>query len=194
MDSLLNRNSSLLATRGIIAIILGIMVLVWPVSAAVAVVYLLGAFVLVDGVFALFAAFNYRATSKRWWALLIEGALGLAAGLIAFFMPGAAIVALVLLFGAWAVVSGILQIAWAADRSIQASDTWLYMLGGALSVLGGLLIAFMPGIGMLALTYIIGAYAIIFGIAMLAMAMRMRHGKPLFEPRHRMPPTRGHPV
>src|SRR5919205_305641 len=88
MVSTLSRNWWMLALRGVIAVIFGILAFVLPGLTLWALVYLFGAYALVDGIFALVTAFSGRASNDRWWVLLLEGLAGIAAGIIAFIMPG----------------------------------------------------------------------------------------------------------
>ena len=84
MVGALSRNWWMLAVRGVVAVLFGIMAFIWPGLTLWALVFLFGAYVLIDGVFALVSAFTGRDSDDRWWVLLLEGVAGVAAGLIAF--------------------------------------------------------------------------------------------------------------
>jgi uncharacterized membrane protein HdeD (DUF308 family) len=100
----------MLALRGLAAIVFGVLAFVWPDITLFALVLLFGAYMLVDGIFAIVAAVRAAGREARWWLLLIEGVLGVLAGLVAAFWPGLTALALLYFIAAWAIVSGILEI------------------------------------------------------------------------------------
>src|SRR5882762_11385839 len=93
-----------LVLRGIAAIAFGILAFVWPHITLTALVFLFGAYALVDGVFSIFAGFKSHGEYSRWWMLLVGGLLSVAAGVLAFLMPNITALALLILIGAWAIV------------------------------------------------------------------------------------------
>jgi uncharacterized membrane protein HdeD (DUF308 family) len=101
--------------------------------------------------------------SRLRWALGLSGALSVAVGLVILFWPSISLFALTILFGAYMTVSGAFGLAAATDSRMKKQRGWLYV-GSALSIVAGLLVLFWPGIGELALLYVIGAYAITFGV------------------------------
>ena len=161
-----------LVLRGLAAIIFGILAYIWPGITFTALVLLFGAYALWDGVFALVGAF--RTEGDRRWALLLEGIIGIAAGLVAFLWPGAASIALIYLIAGWAVATGLLEIFAAIRLRKEIEGEWVLMLSGLLSVIFGILVAVWPGAGLVAVTWIIGAYAILFGILLLVLGFRLR--------------------
>jgi uncharacterized membrane protein HdeD (DUF308 family) len=169
----LERNWWVLVLRGVAAIIFGILAYLWPEITFTVLVLFFGAYALWDGVFALIGAF--RGPSDRRWALVLEGLLGIAAGLIAFFWTGAATVAMVYVIAGWAVATGILEIIAAIRLREEIEGEWLLLLSGLLSILFGLAVAFFPGPGIVAIAWIIGAYAIAFGILYVILGFRMRN-------------------
>src|SRR5918998_4688562 len=84
----LSRNWWALALRGLVAIVFGVLAFVWPGITLWALILLFGAYMLVDGVFAIVAAVRAAGDDARWWLLLVEGILGVLAGLVAFVWPG----------------------------------------------------------------------------------------------------------
>jgi uncharacterized membrane protein HdeD (DUF308 family) len=74
----------------------------------------------------------------------------------------------------WAVVTGILLIT-AGITLIRHSGEWLLILGGIISVLLGIVLFFAPGAGIVAISWWLGIYALLFGIALLTAAFRIRH-------------------
>ncbi len=173
----LSGNWWLILIRGIAALVFGLLALFWPGITLVTLVLFYGAFALVDGVFALGAAFVGRVSATpRWW-LAIVGLLGIAAGLLTFAWPG--ITALVLLFfiAGWSIAIGAFQIVGALRLRKEIDNEWLLILSGALSVLFGLALFFWPGAGALALVWLIALYAIVFGVLIIAFAFRLRRQK-----------------
>ena len=161
-----------LVLRGIAAVIFGFLAFVWPGLTYIVLVLLFGAYALVDGVFALIGAFH-RTTERR-WPLILEGVVGVLAGLVTLFFTGAAAISLLFVIAAWAIVTGIFEIAAAIRLRQEIEHEWLYLLGGLLSILFGVFIAIQPAAGLLAVTWMIGAYGIAFGILLIALGIRMR--------------------
>jgi uncharacterized membrane protein HdeD (DUF308 family) len=183
--AVLARNWWLVALRGVAAIVFGILTFVTPgITLAVLIVFF-GAYALVDGLANILAVFRRRDDERPWWALLAEGIVSVGAGIVAFAWPGLTALTLVYLIGVWAIITGALEIA-AAIRLRQEieGETWL-ILSGALSIVFGVLVMFAPGAGALAVVLYIGAYAIVFGALLLAVAVRLRRLRE--EPRATMP-------
>ena len=136
-------------------------------------VTLFGAYAIVDGAVAILSVVRHQERG-RWWVVLVEGILGVGAGLVAFAMPGITAVVLVLVIGAWAILTGILEVVAAVRLRREMEDEWLLGLAGILSVVFGAAIFVFPGAGALALVTLIGAYSIVFGVAMLFLGLRLR--------------------
>jgi uncharacterized membrane protein HdeD (DUF308 family) len=162
------------AVRGGFTIIFGILALVWPGSAMLALVLLFGAFVLVDGIFAIATGIASHGHFERWWALLLEGLAGIVIAILTFFWP--AMTALVLLYfiAAWAVITGIFEIVAAIEFRHVIPGEWVMILGGLLSVLLGVLLFVFPAAGAVSLVWLIGIYAIAAGITEMIFAFRLR--------------------
>lgn len=161
-----------LALRGLLSILFGIAVFVWPMASLLALVTLFGAFALVDGVLALINAFRVRTTHPRWWVMLLEGLVGIAVGVLTFIWPGLTAVALLYMIAAWAIVTGVLEIVTAIRFAETIDNEWLLALAGLASIVLGVLLAINPGAGITAVLWMIGAYAIVFGILLLVAAVR----------------------
>ena len=173
---ILSRNWWALAIRGLFAILFGIAAFVVPGITLFVLVILFGAYMLVDGVFAIVAAINARGTEARWWVLLVEGILGVLAGAIAFAWPSITALALLYLVAAWAIVTGILEIAAAVRLRREIAGEWALGLSGLLSLLFGVLLVVIPApAGILSLLWLIGVYAIAFGVVLLVLAFRVRN-------------------
>lgn len=167
-----SRNWWALALRGLAAVIFGILAFIWPGVTVTILVLFFGAYVLWDGVFALVAAF--RSEGSRRWPLILEGLIGIAVGLIAFIWTDVATLSLLLLIGAWAVITGIFEIIAAIRLREEIEGEWLLLLSGVLSVLFGIALFIWPAAGALAITWMIATYAILFGILMIVLGFRLR--------------------
>ncbi|HLL99091.1 MAG TPA: DUF308 domain-containing protein, partial [Rubrobacteraceae bacterium] len=166
-----------LAIRGGIAILFGLAALLRPGIALEALILLFGAYALVDGVFAIVGVFGGTRGGTPRWLLLIEGIAGILAGLIAFVLPGLTALLLLYLVAAWAIFTGIFEIATALRLRREIRGEWALIIGGALSVLFGvILVVVSPFAGLLSLIWLIGIYAIAFGILMLVTAFSVRGG------------------
>jgi uncharacterized membrane protein HdeD (DUF308 family) len=163
-----------LALRGVIAILFGLAALLRPGIALAALILLFGAYALVDGVFAIVGIFGGTRSGTPRWLLLLEGVVGILAGIIAFVFPGLTAIALLYLIAAWAIITGIAEIATAIRLRQEIQGEWALILGGILSVIFGLLLAVLPGVGILSLIWLIGIYAIVFGVLLLITAFQVR--------------------
>jgi len=172
--AVLTRNWGAIAIRGVAAILFGILAFALPGLTLAVLVLLFGAYALVDGIFNIVAAVRGRGTAQPWWVLLLEGIVSVAAGVVTFVLPGLTALTLVYVIAAWAVVTGVLEIVAAVRLRNQVTGEWRLVLGGVLSIVFGILMMLAPGAGALALVLWIGAYALVFGALLLALAFRLR--------------------
>jgi len=164
-----------IALRGAAAVIFGLVALIWPDVTLTALVLLFGAYALVDGAFALAAAvFGGRAAAGRRPWLVLEGVAGVAAGILTFLWPDITALALLWLIAAWALLTGALEISAAIVLRRELDREWLLALTGVLSIVFGILLAIRPGEGAVAVVWLIGVYAIAFGVGLLALAVELR--------------------
>jgi len=174
MWSDLGRNWGWIVVRGIAAVIFGVLALVLPGITLAALVLLWGAYALADGIIALIAAFRIRDRGKPFWALLVVGILGIAAGILTFIWPGMTAIVLLAFIAAWSLVMGIFQIIAAVRLRKSIEKEWLLGLSGLLSIIFGVLMLINPGAGALAVIWVIGAYAILFGVLLIALGVKLR--------------------
>lgn len=173
METLI-RNWWAVALRGAVAILFGIVLLAWPGISLAFLVALWGAYAILDGIFSLVAAVRRARGGESWATLVLIGITGILAGLIAWIWPAVAAAAILFLIGAWAIVTGILAIVAAVQlRKVLQGEFWMG-LAGALSTLFGILILLNPAAGALAIVWVIGVYALAFGIMMIALGLRLR--------------------
>lgn len=167
----------LILLRGIAAIIFGVLAFIWPGITLVTLVLFWGAFVLIDGVLALAHAIMGGNMGSRWWLALI-GVLGVIVGLLTFLMPGVTALVLLVFIATWAIVLGVFQIIGAIRLRKEIDNEWTLILGGALSVLFGVVMLIAPGAGAVALIWVIGAYAIVFGVLLVMAAFKLKKHQP----------------
>jgi len=165
----LGRRWWMLLLRGIIAIIFGLLAFAWPGLTLIILTALFGGYALVDGIFALVAGIH-----ARWVVLALIGVLGIIAGLITFFFPGLTALTLLLIIAAWAIVRGIIEITAAIQLRKVIANEWALILGGICSVIFGLILFARPAAGALAVIWIIGAYALIIGVILILLSLRVR--------------------
>jgi uncharacterized membrane protein HdeD (DUF308 family) len=173
MSRALARNWWLVALRGVFALIFGIIALLLPGVTIAVLVLLFAAYMLVDGVFAIIAGIRAARRHERWGLLIFEGIADFAAGAIAIVWPLITVIVFVYLLAAWAIVTGGLVFS-AALRLHLEHGRWLLAFGGLVSLIWGFLLLFWPIAGAVALTWWLGAYALLFGITLLILAFRLR--------------------
>jgi uncharacterized membrane protein HdeD (DUF308 family) len=174
MLGLLARRWWLIALRGVAAIVFGILAITLPGITLATLIILFGAYVFADGFFALIHAIGGGDESESKWLLLLEGLLGVGVGLITFFEPGLTAIALLFYIAAWNLATGVLEIAGAFRLRKQVSGEFWLLLGGLCSIVFAIILMTHPGAGALALIWVIGLYAILFGIALLALGFKVR--------------------
>lgn len=161
-----------LLLRGIVAVLFGLAALFWPGLTLLVLVLFFGAYALVDGFLAIAA--GVRGSGRRRWLLLAEGLLGILAGLVTFFYPNITAFVLLYVIAFWAIFTGIVEITMAISLRREIENEWLMGLSGVVSVLFGIILAVLPGVGLLSLVWLIGIYAIVFGVAQIALGFRVR--------------------
>ena len=174
----LARNWWALALRGLTAILFGIAALVVPHIALVVLIALFGAYALVDGVFAIVSAVRAAERHMRWWPLLVEGLAGIVVGVLTFVWPGLTALVLLYFIASWALVTGVFEILAAIRLRQEITGEWLLALTGVLSVVFGLLLIIFPWAGALTVVWLIGIYALVFGVLLVGLALRLRGRSP----------------
>jgi uncharacterized membrane protein HdeD (DUF308 family) len=175
MLALMARNWWVIALRGIAAIAFGILTIVWPTLSLLGIIFLFGAYALVDGISSIVAAVRGDpGTRGHGLAIAIIGVAGVIAGIIAFVNPGLTAITLLYVIAAWAIVVGVTQIYAAYRLRKEIEGEWLMAIGGVASIAFGVLIIVAPGAGALSVLALIATFAILFGISLLALAWRLR--------------------
>jgi uncharacterized membrane protein HdeD (DUF308 family) len=177
MLTMLAKNWWVVALRGVIAILFGLALLLFPPVVITTLVLFFGAYAFVDGIAAIFTAIQHR-KQPRWWLTAIEGGIGVIAGILVFMYPAFATISATLfvlyIVAFWSILSGITEIMQAIQLRKEIEGEFWLGLSGLLSVVFGFFLVIAPGAGALALITIIAAYAIVFGVFLLLLAFRLR--------------------
>jgi len=160
--------------RGIAAVLFGIMAFVYPGLTVAVLVLLFGAWILVDGLFRVIGAIGHRASDKEWGFDLIIGIMGIIIGFLTFHAPRITALALIIYIAAWALMIGATEIALAIKLRREIKGEWFLILMGLLSIAFAVMLLWNPLPGALALVWLIGSYAIAFGILAVILGFRLR--------------------
>src|SRR6266849_6538947 len=160
--------------RGVAAIIFGVIAFTHPVMAAATLVLFFGAWVLIDGIFRVIGAIGHRASDKEWGFDLIIGIVGIIIGLLTFHAPQITALALIIYIAAWALMIGATEIALAIKLRREIKGEWFLILMGLVSIVFAVMLLWNPAPGALALVWLIGSYAIVFGFLGIIFGFRLR--------------------
>ena len=171
----LARNWWVFALRGVLAILFGVLAFVRPAITLEVLVLLFGFWALVDGVLALISSVGAAEAHEPWWPLVLIGLLSIAAGIVTLKWPGITALVLLLIVAYWSIFRGVLEIAAAVRlRHLVQGEGW-FILGGIASVAFGALLVMYPSSGLLAVIWLVGIYAVIFGISLLMLGLRLKN-------------------
>lgn len=188
---ILLRSWRTLAVRGVIAILFSGLVLIWPDLTLLALTALFAAYALFTGMVLVAGAVKSRKDSEDWWLLLLIGLVSVGAGVIAIVHPAMTALVLVLVVGANALVSGVLDIVFAIRLRKTIQNEGLMIVNGLVAILFGVMVFLFPGAGALALLWLISLYAFVSGVLLLALAWRLRaRAKTAAESDRRVRPNR----
>lgn len=176
MSALLAQNWWAIALRGVFAILFALIAFFWPGAALLSFVLFFSAYMLVDGIFGIVAAVRAASNHQRWGLLVLEGIVDILVGVIAFAWPGLTLVFFVTLMAVWSLITGILMIVAAFRLDPAFGRGWL-IFSGIVSVLFGVALLIAPLVGAVVLTWWLGAYALVFGITLIALAFKLKGRK-----------------
>ncbi|HXY54305.1 MAG TPA: HdeD family acid-resistance protein [Nitrospirota bacterium] len=174
LATILSRNWWVLLLRGIIAIIFGVLAWVQPGISLAALVLLFGIYALTDGILGVWTAVAGQGEHEHRWVLLLWGLIGIGVGIMTFVVPGVTALALLFYISIWAIATGVLEIVAAILLRRVIKNEWLLILGGLASVVFGVLLMAQPVTGALAVLWLIGTYAFIFGVVLVILAFKAR--------------------
>ncbi|MBO9155147.1 HdeD family acid-resistance protein [Chitinophaga sp. GCM10012297] len=164
----------LIVLRGVLAVLFAVVAFLWPAITLAILVIFLGAYLLVDGLFALIHGFRVMKTDSSWWGFVLLGLAGIAAGLVCLFMPGITALFLVTLVALWSLVTGILEIVIAIRLRKELTGEWMLIVAGIFSVIFGILLFMQPLAGVVVISWWLGVYALFLGIFLLSVGFRLK--------------------
>src|SRR5262245_56349046 len=182
MDTVFGLNWGVIALRGALATVFGLYALLAPGQALATLIMVFGAMVLVAGILSIIAGLRRQSHHRPVTAIVVEGIICIAFGLLALFRPGATAVAWLFLVSGFAIVRGVLHFVAGLRLRKESPGEWVLMFDGILTVIFGLLMVLLPWAGLLALIWLIGAYSLFFGILLLVTAFRVRAGRGRTQP------------
>lgn len=163
-----------LVLRGIAALLFAALALLWPGLTLGILLVLFASFAILEGSLAIIGAVKAVTEQRRWGALAFEGLTSVVVGLVVFVWPGISAVTLTYLIAFWAIVTGIFELAVAMRMRRVVKGEWIMALGGFMSLVFGFMVAARPGTGALAIVWILGAYAALFGLLLIGLGLRLR--------------------
>jgi uncharacterized membrane protein HdeD (DUF308 family) len=163
-----------LIVRGIFSIIFGIGALLYPSSAVTALAIFFGAYVLIDGVFAIVSIFTSRFARDHFWSYLGEGIAGIVIGIVTFFIPELSLYGLVLLVSAWAFVTGIFEIITAIKLREIIDGEFFMITSGVLSIIVAILVFLRPFESLIIMIFLVGMYAVLTGILLVFLGISVK--------------------
>jgi uncharacterized membrane protein HdeD (DUF308 family) len=166
--------SSFLLIRGIVGVAIGALAILWPGITLAVLVGIFGFYAILDGITNLMLGLSRREPHTGSWAQAVQGVFGVCAGVLALLWPGVTALVLVLFIGAWAIVTGVLEIIAAVRLRRVISGEWLLALSGCMSVLFGILVFAFPGAGAVSIAWILGVYTAAAGMLLIVLGLRLR--------------------
>ena len=163
MQQMISNVRTMFLVRGIAAILFGILTFVWPNLTLSVLVLLFGVYAIIGGITAVAAALRNRG-EEGWGLLLFEGILGILAGVVALVWPNITALAFLYLLAAWAIITGIMELVAPLAFPMRGGRAALMVVAGLASIVFGIIIAAQPSSGLLAVVWLIGVYAIVFGV------------------------------
>jgi uncharacterized membrane protein HdeD (DUF308 family) len=163
-----------LLLQGVLGIAVGVLAILSPDLALATIALLFGAWAIVSGVSQLAAGWRVAEARGRSWPFLLSGAVSVIAGVLAVVYPGITILYLILLLGAWILVSGAMEVYTAWKIRDEISDEWILALIGVLRIVAGVIILAMPIIGAILTAALFATWAILSGIGALVLGWRLR--------------------
>ena len=168
----LHKQWSSIFVRGIFAVLFGFLAIFWPGIGLQVLVLIFGAYALIDGFIAFFIGFPAKS-----FALIVEGLIGILIGLFIFFYTLQAITIFILVVGVWAIATGIFELIAAVElRKYIKNELWLLFVG-AVSILFGIMVFANPLVAGLAFTVVIGIYALLFGMLLIMLSLKLKNYK-----------------
>lgn len=161
--------------RGLVGLFFGIAAFCWTGVTLAALVFWLGVYMLVSGIFSVAAGVKSAAHHQKWMLLVLEGLVGITAGVFTFIWPLATVQALLWFIAAWSILSGMLQISGASSGPWENGSKWLVGISGGISIIMGMILFTFSNnfLEAFAVVWVLGLYALLFGIAFILVGIRL---------------------
>jgi uncharacterized membrane protein HdeD (DUF308 family) len=160
--------------RGIVALLFALLAFFATGFTLSLLVIFLGVYLVLDGLFAIIGGLMACCDHKNWWMLLIEGIVSLAAGIFVLLWPEISLVIMLYIVAIWAILTGIFEFiasmtaSWAAPGKVFLGTT------GVLSIILGVMVVIYPTFSLAAITWLLGIYALVIGVSLIFMGLRLR--------------------
>lgn len=164
----------LVLLRGIAAVVFGVLTLIQPEASLVALLLIFSIYAIADGVIGIWTALSNKSSNAQWWVLLLWGVVSVLAGILALVAPGAVLTFAMYYIAFWALITGVLQIAAAIRLRKEVQGEWMLILAGLLSVVFGVLVIVQPIVSLVSILWLIGLYALFFGVLLVGLAFKVR--------------------
>jgi uncharacterized membrane protein HdeD (DUF308 family) len=187
----MDRPAWMLMLRGAIGIVFGVLAVLWPGLTLLVLVALFAVYAILGGAVSIGTAFSLRRTERRWWIPLLLGIVSVIAGACAIALPAITALALVLVMGVNAILTGALDLAMAVRLRKVLRGHWLLVLGGIVSIVFGVVVIAAPEAGALALVWLVSLHAVVTGALLLALGLRTRRASHA-DTQHHAVPAGGH--
>jgi len=164
-----------LVVRGIVAIIFGLLLVLWPGITLATLVLIFAFFALLDGIIIIIMAMIEGRKNQVWVHRVPLGIVGIVLGALIMLWPAMSLMVLIYLVAAWALIAGIGEFTYALSiRDLSAGAKWMMAIAGVLTVILGILIFLYP-IGTIAiLIWILGLYLLIYGVFVMITGFWLR--------------------
>ena len=160
--------------RGVIGILFGLIALFAPIATALVLAIVIGVYAIVDGVFDIVEAIRHRGSSSMVFRIVL-GVVSILFGIVVLVWPGMSLGILVIMVGIWAIIIGVLQIVSSVGHRAVPNSGWAWgIAGGALAILFGVLVLIWPDTGLVTIIWIIGIWAIVWGIVFILLGVQLR--------------------
>jgi uncharacterized membrane protein HdeD (DUF308 family) len=171
---MLTRSWWIVALRGVAAVVFGLLAFGWPGLTLVTLVLFFGAYSLIDGIFGIVTSITNWKERDDHWLMLLSGIAGVGIGIVTYRTPEITALVLLMYIAALALVNGVLHLAAAIRLRKEIEGEFWLGLAGVLSIVYAFALWLFPGAGALSVIWLIGSYAIIFGISLIALAFKLR--------------------
>ena len=174
MKGLSKRTWGELFFGGIIALLFGIIASVWPDRTLMIIMVFFGVFVLAEGIVTVAISIMRRTDYERWWLALVGGVIGILIGVLTIVHPFGTTLFMLYMIAVWALITGVISIVTAIRLRRVMNNEWYLVISGIVAVLFSIFIFARPAAAAVTIMWIISAFAILFGILLLVLALRIR--------------------